>query len=151
VSYCSQKEKALSFLLSVRHSHAAFGRACPIRYPSGRPENPRAIIPFVNESPSGAPIGSAIALHVTEIDTPPCLPLGAWLSLLGSKLAADEDTNCGLHGGLIAAALWLQEPPANGIGEYRNPVRSWPKHVNAGTHFGLWRPDSPPPASNRRG
>jgi hypothetical protein len=33
--------------------------------------------------------------------------------LLGAKLAADEDTNCGLHGGLIAAALWLQEPPAD--------------------------------------
>jgi hypothetical protein len=26
--------KAHSFLLSVRHSHGAFGRACPIRYPS---------------------------------------------------------------------------------------------------------------------
>jgi hypothetical protein len=35
------KRKAHSFLLSVRHSHGAFGRACPIRYPSGRPENPR--------------------------------------------------------------------------------------------------------------
>ena len=31
----------------------------------------------------------------------------------GAKLAADEDTNCRLHGGLIAAALWLQEPPAD--------------------------------------
>jgi hypothetical protein len=28
-------------LLSVRHSHGAFGRARAIRYPSGRPENPR--------------------------------------------------------------------------------------------------------------
>ena len=52
--YCSQKEKAHSFLLSVRHSHGAFGRACPIRYPSGRPENPRqSFRPLMKPSPAG--------------------------------------------------------------------------------------------------
>jgi hypothetical protein len=32
---------------------------------------------------------------------------------LRAKLAADEDANCRLHGELIAAALWLQEPLAD--------------------------------------
>jgi hypothetical protein len=42
------------FLLSVRHSHGAFGRACPIRYPSGRPENQRQSFPSLTEpSPAG--------------------------------------------------------------------------------------------------
>jgi hypothetical protein len=50
--YCSQKEKAHCFLLSVRHSQGAFGRACPIRYPSGRPEI-RGNHSLRNPSPAG--------------------------------------------------------------------------------------------------
>jgi hypothetical protein len=52
--YCSQKEKAHSFMLSVRHSHSAFGRACPIRNPAGRPENPQQSFPsLMKASPAG--------------------------------------------------------------------------------------------------
>src|SRR6267154_3385324 len=59
--YCSQKEKAHSFLLSVR-----LGGHVQPEYPSGRPENPRAIIPFVNRSiTSELPIGSpSSTIHV---------------------------------------------------------------------------------------
>src|SRR6267154_674593 len=63
--YCSQKEKAHSFLLSVR-----LGGHVQPEYPSGRPENPRAIIPFVNRSlTSGLPIGSpSSTIHVCLMD-----------------------------------------------------------------------------------
>ena len=64
--YCSQKEKAHSFLLSVRHSHGAFGRACPIRVPVGSPRKSAAIIPFVNKTlTSGLPIGS---IHIWSMN-----------------------------------------------------------------------------------
>src|SRR5436189_2551384 len=63
--YCSQKEKAHSFLLSVR-----LGGHVQHEYPSGRPENPRPIIPFVNRSlTSGLPIGSpSSTIHVCLMD-----------------------------------------------------------------------------------